>query len=538
MAGDTISYTLTAANAGPDFAENVTLFDDLPASTTFVSLVQNNGPSAACVTPPAGFRGLVSCSFSALAAGASAQFTLSILIGNTMSVGNTATITTESFDPNGSNDLSTVTTTVTPRADVAVVKTGPGSVTAGTNTTYTVDLTNNGPSDAMNVLLTDTLPANTTFVSILQTSGPAFSCTTPAIGAAGTISCSIATLPPGTLAGFSIVLMVSSGTPAGNNVSNTASVGSTTGDPSGGNNTSTTTGLVASSADSAVVKSGPAVGVAGSDLTYTVTATNNGPSDATSVTLTDPLPASTTFVSATQTSGPAFSCTTPAVGGTGTITCTIPALTPAASATFTFVVNAATVGSMSNTANISSVTPDANATNNTSTVSTTVSAAPVADVLIVKTANAPVNFAGQPAVFTLVVSNSGPSAAAAVTVSDVLPPGTALTSATPSQGSCTGTTTVLCTLGSVAASASATIVISVNEHASELGGNHYKHRNGDLADARSRQRQQLQYGHDRRPLPFGHPDTFAPPARASGSEPRRSGTDHPPLRGVKAVDCR
>src|SRR5207247_2326805 len=102
------------------------------------------------------------------------------------------------------------------------------------------------------------------------------------------------------------------------------------------------------STDLAVTKSGPATITAGNNISYSVTVTNNGPSDAQSVALTDALPAGTTFVSETQNTGPAFTCNNPSVGGTGSVSCTLGTLASGASATFTLVfhVNAnATSGS-------------------------------------------------------------------------------------------------------------------------------------------------------------------------------------------------
>src|SRR6202011_5891026 len=72
-------------------------------------------------------------------------------------------------------------------ADLAVVKTGPATATAGTVISYTINVTNNGPNPAINASLTDTLPAGTTFVSLTAAAG--WSCTTPAVGAGGTVSC-------------------------------------------------------------------------------------------------------------------------------------------------------------------------------------------------------------------------------------------------------------------------------------------------------------------------------------------------------------
>jgi uncharacterized repeat protein (TIGR01451 family) len=61
--------------------------------------------------------------------------------------------------------------------------------------------------------------------------------------------------------------------------------------------------------------------------------------------------------------------------------------------------------------------------------------------------------------YTLIVANHGPLSAAAVTVSDPLPPGLALVSASASQGSCTSSAPVRCDLGSLASGASATVTI-------------------------------------------------------------------------------
>ena len=56
-------------------------------------------------------------------------------------------------------------------ADMAVTNSGPSSVTAGTTATYTITITNNGPSSAQGVVLTDLLPSGSTFVSMTQTAG-------------------------------------------------------------------------------------------------------------------------------------------------------------------------------------------------------------------------------------------------------------------------------------------------------------------------------------------------------------------------------
>jgi uncharacterized repeat protein (TIGR01451 family) len=354
-AGTNISYTITVSNGGPDTALNVTLHDPLPPNTTFVSLVQDNGPAAVCTPPGVGTNGIVTCNFASLANGASAQFTLVIEAGNTMSATNTATVTTDSADSNPTNDSSTVVTSVTPSADLSVTKDGPSTINAGATITYTMTVVNNGPSDADDVSLTDTLPADTTFVSATQTSGPTFSCATPPAGGTGTITCTLGTFTAGSTATFMFVMQVSPSAPSGGSIVNTADVTTTATDPVPGNDSSTSTAIVAAPADLDITKTGPPSADQDTDVTYTVTVTNNGPADALDVSLTDPVPANTTFVSIAQTSGPTFACATPPAGGTGTITCTIATLPPG-SAAFDIVlhVNPQASGAVSNTATVTS----------------------------------------------------------------------------------------------------------------------------------------------------------------------------------------
>src|SRR2546421_4009729 len=80
------------------------------------------------------------------------------------------------------------------QADLAVMKSGPAQAGADTDVTYTIEVDNFGPDDGASVKLTDSVPANMTFVSFQQTSGPTWSCSTPTAGSTGTITCNIATL--------------------------------------------------------------------------------------------------------------------------------------------------------------------------------------------------------------------------------------------------------------------------------------------------------------------------------------------------------
>jgi len=481
--GSNLTYLIQVANAGPDAAMAVTVTDVIPSGTTFVSLAS---PAAwTCVTPIVGGSGAVSCTITTLNIGATASFTLvvNVTAGDGATITNTATVGSATTDLNPGNNTATATTKVKKQADLAVTKSdAPDPVVAGNDLTYDISLKNFGPNDAVNVSLTDATPANTTFVSFAQTSGPAFTCSTPAAGGTGTVSCTLSAFGAWASATFRLVVRVNASTPNGTTLSNTATAKSDTFDPVPGNNSATATTGVIARADLSVTKSGAPDPVnAGENITYTINVANAGPSDAQSVSLSDATPANTTFVSITQTAGPAFSCTSPAPGGTGTVTCTIATLaaSASASASFTLVVNvnANTPNgtTISNTATMSSSTTDNVPGNNSATATTTVNAG--ADLSVAKTGDAQTG-AGFPITYTITVTNSGPSAADSVVLSDTVPSNTTFVSFTQNTGptfacstpSVGGTGTVSCSVASLAAGVTATFTLVVNVNADVVEG--------------------------------------------------------------------
>ncbi|HMF04739.1 MAG TPA: DUF11 domain-containing protein, partial [Acidimicrobiia bacterium] len=464
--GGNITYTITVSNGGPSDASSVSVQDAMPFNTTFVSLAPPAGWS--CTTPGVGSTGLAQCSSALLANGGTAVFTLVVHVSP--AAANGSTITNNAFassqgadDPNMANNTGSAQTAVQ-SADVAVTKTDSlDPVPAGANLTYTLTVTNNGPAIAQNVTLSDPLPAGTTFVSLSPASG--WTCTTPSVGATGTVSCAVPSLGNGASAVFTIVVTVGAGLPDGTVISNTASAQSTTGDANPANNSATQTTTVGATADVSVTKSAPATVPSESDLSYTITATNAGPSPSQGVTLTDTVPAGTTFVSLTVPSG--WVCNTPAPGGTGPVTCTASTFPSATSAVFTLVVHVADPnGFITNTATVSSTTNDQNSANNTATAGTAI-VNPSADVTVTKTDSPYPVVAGANLTYTITAINNGPSTAHGVVVSDSLSVGgLSVVSATPSQGSCTETSAITCSLGSLANGASVpmTLVIHVGSH--------------------------------------------------------------------------
>jgi uncharacterized repeat protein (TIGR01451 family) len=109
----------------------------------------------------------------------------------------------------------------------------------------------------------------------------------------------------------------------------------------------------------------------GNNLVYTVTTKNAGPDTAANITISDPLPATSQFVSVTA---PGWSCLTPAVGSSGLLTCSRATLANGASASIKITVQVVGSGktTISDSATVTSATSDPNPANNTASVTTSI----------------------------------------------------------------------------------------------------------------------------------------------------------------------
>jgi uncharacterized repeat protein (TIGR01451 family) len=263
-------------------------------------------------------------------------------------------------------------------ADLSVTITDtPDPVLAGGNISYTITLVNNGPDTAASPALAITVPANTTFVSLTPPAG--WTCITPAVGGTGSINCSAASLAVGVSRTFPLAVKVNAGTANGVSISGSASATTTTPDSNGANNSASATTAVAApdAADTALgVTGAPPTALRGSNIVYTFTFRNNGPATASSLQTGFNIPANTTFQTVSVPAG--WTCITPAVGGTGSVTCTASSLTNGSSVNFslTVKVNAAAANGAAITENGTSssvsASPDPNGANNAVSATTTV----------------------------------------------------------------------------------------------------------------------------------------------------------------------
>jgi uncharacterized repeat protein (TIGR01451 family) len=148
-------------------------------------------------------------------------------------------VSSPTYDPNTANNTAgPVTTTVDPSptsADLSITKTdSPDPILIGQDLTYTLLVSNGGPSTATGVTVTDTLPGGVTFV-------PAQSSPSCSEGPAGTVTCSVGSLANGASATITITVRapIAAGT-----ISNTASVTSSVSDPNTSNNTTSASSVV------------------------------------------------------------------------------------------------------------------------------------------------------------------------------------------------------------------------------------------------------------------------------------------------------
>lgn len=451
VAGENLDYALTVHNAGPSTVSGkVTVRDTLPEGMSYVGFsgtgwtCTNNAQVVTCL----GADGLVT--------GNDSTVTITVLVAQNAGPGilvNTATVEAPALTPdtNPTNNSATDPTTVVRQSSISLAKSlnTPTPVVAGTNATFTLAVTNNGPSDATAVIVTDTLPQYMEYVSAV---GTGWVCDN--LGQIVTCERNTAVSgPAGTVPSIVVTALIDPGTPftpaTGTTVlQNTAVV--TTGSPSTITNPPAVDVPVIARADLVLTKTGATpTAIAGTQFVWTINVNNAGPSNAAGpLTVRDTLPPYQRFASA---SGTAWACVAdpapanPAIGQD--IVCTTSGLVTGGSTdplVVTVDIDAAAPANpaVSNTATVSAPTIDPVPGNNAGTATVAVEREQNLKIAKSHTGNAVI---GSTLDFQLTVSNESPSTATLVHVEDALPAGLSYVAAQGPGWTCTpGTGTIAC----------------------------------------------------------------------------------------------
>jgi LPXTG-site transpeptidase (sortase) family protein len=442
--GQTLTYTLTVSHLTTSAATayDIVITDTIPAGLTYV---------AGSISAPAGWTvndaGAPTLTWScsnpcSLPVGNTASLSYQVTVngppgppnpGDVLT--NTASMTWTSLDgtdPNertgagGINDYAdsdpeNVTLTY---PDLTITKTdGQTTYVPGSPVFYTIVVSNVGNGDAMGATVSDSIPSQITSWS--------WACTAQTGGASGCDPYSgngnfsdVVNLP----AGASIIYTVTAQTDpaATTNLLNTATVTPPSGitDPTPSNNTASDTDTPDPQADLTVTKDdGVLTYIPGETLTYAITVTNNGPSDAPGALVTDNIPSQFTSWSwaCTMLSGGASGCDPYSGSGNFSDTVNLPA---GASITYTVSASVASsaTGNLVNTVTVAAPAgvTDPNSGNNTASDTDTQNSQ--AAISVTKDDNVTEYVPGGTLTYIITVKNIGPSDALGVSVSDNIPP--------------------------------------------------------------------------------------------------------------------
>ena len=426
--GQPFSYTITVTNNGPDTATDVQVTDGIPAGLTFNSYTASQGTY---------YYATEIWNVGPLVSGASAV--LQLFVTPTASVAGTTVTKNVTLINTNQTANATVVVPAAPVSDVTLTKTASNSLpNVGQQFSYTIIANNNGAADATGVQVTDIIPAGLTFNSYTASQGTYNSVT--GIWNVGTI-----------ISGASATLQLF--------VTPTASVNGTTiinnATMLSGQNASATV-VVPATPVSNVTLTKTASNLApnvGQQFSYTIIANNNGPGTATSVQVTDIIPAGLTFNSYTASQGTYNSAT--GMWNVGTLVNGASAVlqlfvTPTASVNGTTIINTA------------------NSTGQLVTATVVIPAAPTSNVTLTKTASNSLPVVGEQFSYTITVTNNGLITATGVQVTDVIPAGLTFNSYTASQGTYNSATGIW-NVGTLASGASAVLQLFVTPTVSVNG---------------------------------------------------------------------
>ncbi|MEC7265744.1 MAG: DUF11 domain-containing protein, partial [Bacteroidota bacterium] len=416
--GTLMSFEISVTNSGPDDATNVVVVDQLLSGFSFVSY----NATAGTYSSANGFWQI-----GTLANGITETLLINVTVNPTGNYTNTSqVIASDAYDPDSTpangvsseDDQGDITVAPEEVIDLSLTKTIDKSPPlVSDNVRFTITVTNDGPSDATSVEVTDLLPSGYTYVS--DNSGGNYDELT-GIWTVGTVA-----------NGASQSLSILANVNASGNYVNVAEI--TGHDQTDVDSTPNNNVPGEDDQDEVVVVPNPIVDISvtktvdefipevGSEIVFTVTVNNAGPSDATNIVVTDVLATGYQFVSANASNG-----TYNPTNGSWTVG----GLANGASETLDITVEVLPSGVYSNTAELTSVTEDdldsAPGNNNEAeddqqTITPVV--VPVSDLLLRKSVNVLSPYVGQDVIFTISITNYGPSDATGVEIMDQLPTG-------------------------------------------------------------------------------------------------------------------
>ena len=441
--GTHMAYEVSATDNGPSVSHSVELVDHLPTGVEYVSA------QAGCSE----LADVVTCSRGELAVGETAAFEIVVALPSSLTgtIRNSVEAKSATFDPEPANNTATVSAQTHPTAELKLAKVAlTPEVFDGQEARFELTASNQGPSDAAEAKIIDTLPEGLTYKGATGASCSA---------SGQTVTCQLGTLT----AGAEDSVELTAATAGARTVVNTATLTSGAEDPEPRNNTAEATLEILPVARLTLEKtaSAPLVKLPG-QVSYTLLVHDEGPDPASEVLVSDPLPAGETYVSNDA-----------GCGHEGqSVTCRLATLANGGSWTIRIVTAlGANVGrrEITNTASVSSPTHDPSAEG--LRAQATISTEPVAGLVLEKLALTPEVLDSQDARFELNVTNYGPSEASEARIVDTLPAGMTYLSASGASCSSLGQA-VTCELGTLADGQAASVELTVATTTPGIDVNH------------------------------------------------------------------
>lgn len=429
-------YTINVVNLAPTDAIDVQLVDELPANFTYMGSPTHDAKCSA--TPPT-----VACELGDIPGDSGVTVELEVRASSPATdVTNTAQVNYPG-DTNTSNNVGEDTIDVIEPPSNTTIDVSKGAsatvVAIDGELVYSISVVNTGVASAENVQISDDIPASMTILGAPDPSQGSCSVS------GNSVTCALGEIPRNGSATVSIRVQAGQqGT-----FTNTVNADAANADP----DQDSVPVDVQDIADLGVTKSASQNPGVGEQMSYFVDVVNNGPADASGVTMQDSLPPSVNFISATPSQG-----TCSEAGNV--VECQLGAIDDGAGATIEIMVEPDEDGPVTNNVAIFGAEEDPYAPNDTFILDTVIQ--PRADLAITKSGPDEIR-AGAAFKYDITVENLGPSRAQGVTVQDELPPDvTFVTAATTNgtDGTCSGTNSlVTCNLGTLPAGAVATLEI-------------------------------------------------------------------------------